>query len=167
MPRGLRQATAILCLCHLAPSASYAAGTAAGAGRWLRVAARHLFPIHGASKRALARPAVQMTDGEGVKSAHFYPIGVKGVPWGEEERVAWRAQHKMQRSYKDEVLTKIDVLRESREFVVEQYGALSCDPQRYPLFVVKSKAWDASKPTLLVTVHLCRRTRSPLCGVRM
>ena len=62
--------------------------------------------------------------------AHFYPIGVKGVPWGQDERVAWRAQHQIQRSYKDQVLSKIYALRESGKFVVEQYGALSCDPQR-------------------------------------
>jgi hypothetical protein len=65
--------------------------------------------------------------------AHFYPIGVKGVPWGQDERVSWRAQHQIQRSYKDQVLSKVYALRESGKFVVEQYGALSCDPQRCSL----------------------------------
>lgn len=83
--------------------------------------------------------------------AHFYPIGVKGVPWAEEERVAWRAQHAAKRSYRDEVLLKVDVLRDSGKFEVEQYGALSCDPDRYPLVVIKNKSWNKANPTLLVT----------------
>jgi hypothetical protein len=58
-----------------------------------------------------------------------------------------------QRSYADEVLSKIHALKgkESDTFTVEQYGALSIDPERYPLFVFKSKAWDNAKPTCLVT----------------
>ena len=34
---------------------------------------------------------------------------------------------------------------------VVPYGALSLDPARYPLFVVKTRRWEASKPSVLVT----------------
>lgn len=86
-----------------------------------------------------------------MNDAHFYPIGVKGVPWGQDERDAWKAQHKVERSYRDEVLTPLEKLKEGGKFVVERYGALSCDPESYPLLVARSKAWDAKNPTVLVT----------------
>jgi len=80
-----------------------------------------------------------------------YPVGKPGVPWQAEERVAWRERQVNQRSYADEVLSKINALKDSGKFTVEQYGALSIDPERYPLFVFKSLNWDNSKPTCLVT----------------
>jgi len=90
--------------------------------------------------------------GKSPYSTKPYPIGTPGVPWGPEERVAWlKQQTKWQRSYKDEVLTKIEALKGTGKFTVEQYGALSIDPDKYPLFAFKSKDWDAAKPTCLVT----------------
>jgi len=71
------------------------------------------------------------------------------VPWGEEERREWLAQTKIHRSYRDEVLEKLEGLRD--RYDVHQYGALSLDPGRYPLFAVQSRAWDARKPCVLVT----------------
>ena len=59
------------------------------------------------------------------------------------------AQRTLHRSYRDEVVSKVDRLR--GRFDVEQYGALSYDPDRYPLFVVKPRHWDESKPAVLVT----------------
>jgi prolyl oligopeptidase PreP (S9A serine peptidase family) len=51
------------------------------------------------------------------------------------------------------LLAKINELKTERGgmFEVEQYGSLSKDPERYPLFVVKTRAWETSKPTILVT----------------
>ena len=46
-------------------------------------------------------------------------------------------------------MTKIDALRE--RFDVQEYGALSIDPQRYPLYAVKSRDWDEDKPCVLIT----------------
>ncbi len=46
-------------------------------------------------------------------------------------------------------MTKIDALRE--RFDVEQYGALSYDEARFPLFCIKTRNWDAAKPVVLVT----------------
>ena len=80
-----------------------------------------------------------------------YPIGTPGTPWGAEERAAWLARQVNQRSYADEVLQKIDALRSKGLFTVEQYGALSVDPDRYPLFVFKTQKWDVAKPACLVT----------------
>jgi len=37
------------------------------------------------------------------------------------------------------------------DFDVEQYGALSVDKERYPLFCLKTKNWDAKKMNVLVT----------------
>jgi hypothetical protein len=81
--------------------------------------------------------------------ARAYHIGTPGQPWGEVERAQWLAERKIQRSYQDEVLSKLEPLRE--HFDVLQYGALSYDPNRYPLFAVKTRNWAAHKPTVLVT----------------
>lgn len=84
-----------------------------------------------------------------MKSGYTYPIGTPGQPWGEAERKAWCEQRDVKRSYQEEVVTKIDALRE--HFDVEQYGALSYDEARFPLFCIKTRNWDAAKPVVLVT----------------
>lgn len=84
-----------------------------------------------------------------MKSGYTYPIGTPGQPWGEAERKAWCEQRDVKRSYQEEVVTKIDALRE--RFYVEQYGALSYDEARFPLFCIKTRNWDAAKPVVLVT----------------
>ena len=82
--------------------------------------------------------------------APFYPIGIPGKPWTDVERGLWRSGTKVQRSYKDEVLDALDEL-DSNVWEVFQYGALSHDPQRYPLYGVKSRQWRGTKPHLLLT----------------
>ncbi|EPV2530109.1 M14 family metallopeptidase [Vibrio alginolyticus] len=84
-----------------------------------------------------------------MKSGYIYPIGTPGQPWNEEERKAWLATQEVKRSYQDEVVSKIDALRE--RFDVEQYGALSYNEARFPLFCIKTRNWDSTKPVLLVT----------------
>ena len=83
-------------------------------------------------------------------SEQTYPIGVPGEPWGAAEKAAWRArQHKL-RSYADEVVSKIDALRE--RFDVEQYGELDYAPDgHYPLLAIRSRDWDDALPVMLVT----------------
>ncbi|MGF1733787.1 M14 family metallopeptidase [Photobacterium satsumensis] len=81
--------------------------------------------------------------------SNTYPIGTVGQKWGEEEKAQWLAQQTIKRSYQDEVVTKIDALRD--RFDVSQYGALSYDPTKYPLLVIKSRNWSNDKPTALVT----------------
>jgi hypothetical protein len=78
-----------------------------------------------------------------------YPIGTPGQPWGPEEKAAWRARQQPQRSYRDDVLSQIEALKDF--FDVEQYGTLNYTEGRYPLFGLRSRGWDATKPTVLVT----------------
>ena len=80
-----------------------------------------------------------------------YSIGTPGKPWGDAERKQWRGRvNIVKRSYHDEVIVKLDEINKDI-FTVEQYGTLSYDPDRYKLYVVKTKSWDAEKPTVLVT----------------
>ncbi|NRF12932.1 M14 family metallopeptidase [Vibrio coralliilyticus] len=82
-------------------------------------------------------------------SSYSYPIGTPGQKWQDAERLAWREQTTIKREYQQEVVPKIQALQE--RFDIEQYGALSYDPSRYPLFCIKSKNWDSAKPVVLVT----------------
>lgn len=84
-----------------------------------------------------------------MRSSYQYPIGTPGQKWGEEERLAWREQTTIKREYQQEVVPKILALKD--RYDVEQYGALSYNVERFPLFCIKSKNWDESKPTVLVT----------------
>lgn len=78
-----------------------------------------------------------------------YKIGTPGKKWTAEDKAAWLAKQTVVRTYQQEVLDKLVPLK--KDFDVEQYGALSYDPARYPLFVVKTRHWDNAKPTILVT----------------
>ena len=83
-------------------------------------------------------------------TAPFYPIGTRGVPWGAAEKAEWRARQRKQRSYADDVVSKIDALRDRHD--VEQYGQLDYAPDgSYPLFAVRSRGWDDALPAMLVT----------------
>ncbi|WP_047042283.1 M14 family metallopeptidase [Vibrio mexicanus] len=84
-----------------------------------------------------------------MRSSYQYSIGTPGQKWGEEERLAWREQTTIKREYQQEVVPKILVLKD--RFDVEQYGALSYNAERFPLFCIKSKNWNDSKPTVLIT----------------
>ncbi|MFS1422252.1 M14 family metallocarboxypeptidase [Shewanella sp. 10N.286.48.B5] len=78
-----------------------------------------------------------------------FPIGTPGKPWNAQEKAQWLAQVTIKRSYQQEVLTKLAPLASRFEQV--QYGALAYDADKYPLFAFKSKHWDSSKKTILVT----------------
>lgn len=84
-----------------------------------------------------------------MKMHSTYPIGTVGQKWGAQERLAWREQAVIQREYQLEVVEKILAL--SGQFEMEQYGALSYDTERYPLYCLKTKRWDANKPVVLIT----------------
>ena len=78
-----------------------------------------------------------------------YPIGTPGTKWGKAEKSTWLAAQVIRRPYLEEVLQKIEVLK--TRFNVEQYGALSYSPERYPLYVLKSSNFSKKKPTILIT----------------
>jgi hypothetical protein len=81
--------------------------------------------------------------------ARPYPVGTRGVPWGDAERAAWLARQRRQRSYADDVLAA--EARLSGRFDVVRYGRLDCDPQRYPLLAYRSRDWRDDRPVALVT----------------
>jgi hypothetical protein len=81
--------------------------------------------------------------------ASDYPIGSPGVPWGDAERAEWLSRQRIQRSYREDVLDKLPAL--AGQFSLEQYGALSVDIDRYPLFLLKSSDWNPRLPIALVT----------------
>ncbi|NVK24411.1 MAG: M14 family metallocarboxypeptidase [Gammaproteobacteria bacterium] len=82
-----------------------------------------------------------------------YPIGKKGKPWQAEEKQQWFAAQTVKRSYRQEVVNKIEQLAQQHQdsLTLEQYGALSISPEKYPLYIFKSKNWQANLPTFLVT----------------
>ncbi len=79
-----------------------------------------------------------------------YPIGTPGEPWAQAHKLLWRAAQRKHRSYADDVLSVVEQLR--RCFDVQQYGELDYGADgRYPLFALRSKGWDDSLPSALVT----------------
>lgn len=70
-------------------------------------------------------------------------------PWGSDEKTNWFTQQTIKRSYATDVVTRIEALKAA--FEVTQYGALSLDPRRYPLFSVRTRNFDPAKKTILVT----------------
>lgn len=79
-----------------------------------------------------------------------YPIGTPGMPWGDAEKSEWRATQRKRRSYADEVLSRIDALR--ADWDVVHYGTLDYGVDgTFPLFALRSSAWDDSLPVGLVT----------------
>lgn len=74
----------------------------------------------------------------------------KGItPWGEKEKAAWLSRQIVRRSYEDEVLAKIESLK--ADFDVSQYGTLSINPERYPLFILKTRNWNENNNNILIT----------------
>ncbi len=84
-----------------------------------------------------------------MQTKEFYPIGVAGQKWQDAERKRWRDSTSIKRSYHEEVVSKIFALK--HRFQIEQYGALSYETERYPLFCIKSNNWDTNKPVVLIT----------------
>jgi len=82
-----------------------------------------------------------------------YPIGTPGTPWGDAERTAWRARQAIRRSYADEVVAPLmSNLPAQAELL--SYGSLDyarLGLPTYALHAVRSRAWDAARPTVLVT----------------
>ena len=78
-----------------------------------------------------------------------YPIGILGQQWQAAEKAQWLAIQTVKRSYKIEILDKLECLKEKYDF--HQYGALSLDENRYPLFALQSKHWQSNRKTVLVT----------------
>jgi hypothetical protein len=78
-----------------------------------------------------------------------YPIGTPGLPWGPAEVAAWLSRQIARRSYEVDVCKAIHAMGD--RFEVVQYGRLDHDPERFPLFALRSRPWDDSLPVALVT----------------
>lgn len=78
-----------------------------------------------------------------------YPIGTVGIPWGKPERALWLARQTKQRSYAEDVLSKLESLR--THFDLIDYGQIVYGSENYPLIALKSLSWQDSKPVVLVT----------------
>jgi hypothetical protein len=76
-------------------------------------------------------------------------MGTPGTPWGAAEFNQWRARLLRQRSYHDDVVAKIDALRE--RFDVIAYGDIAYNEERFTLHAVRSRAWNPALPIALVT----------------
>ena len=76
-------------------------------------------------------------------------IGIPGQVWTSVERTAWLASRIKQRSYADDVLTRIYALR--ARFDVAQYGQVGYQGVVHPLFAVRSRNWNETLPVALVT----------------
>lgn len=82
-------------------------------------------------------------------SERFYPIGTPGTPWSDSEKAEWLGRQSRQRSYRDDVLSAIDGLRD--RFDVVQYGQLDYDGESFPLYALHSRDWRDDLPVVLVT----------------
>lgn len=79
----------------------------------------------------------------------FYPIGTPGEPWTDVDKAQWFASCTIQRSYRADVLTRLEALDDAYQVI--QYGALSIDPGRYPLFAVQLTSSRQGAPWALIT----------------
>jgi hypothetical protein len=82
-----------------------------------------------------------------------YPIGTPGTPWGAAEKSAWLARQAVKRSYDAEVVQRLKAglpaQGELFTYGVLDYARLGL--ASYPLHAVRSRGWDAGRPTVLVT----------------
>lgn len=84
-----------------------------------------------------------------MNTQNAYPIGTPGEPWGEKEKAQWFERQSVKRSYHQEVVSKLENLRQ--RFTLIRYGGLSQSKVRYPLYAVKIGKWDGAKPGILIT----------------
>lgn len=82
-------------------------------------------------------------------SESTYPIGTPGTPWGAAERAQWLAAQSRRRSYLDDVVEVIDGLSDG--FEVVEYGVLTYGDERFPLYALRTRAWNDALPVALVT----------------
>ena len=79
----------------------------------------------------------------------FYPIGTPGQVWGPAEIAQWRACQTQQRNYADDVVARMERLRD--QWDVMEYGELVYGEEAFPLLAVRSRHWQTALPTVFVT----------------
>lgn len=68
--------------------------------------------------------------------------------WTDKDVRDWRKMQKVQRSYQEDVVSKIKEL--SDRFAITQYGELAYE-KKYPLYLIQSKKINPSNPNILIT----------------
>ena len=76
-------------------------------------------------------------------------IGVPGKPWGEAERDQWRALQIAQRSYAEDVVSRMDALAD--RFERDTYGQIEYGSDTYDLHAFRGGEMDPALPTALIT----------------
>ncbi len=71
------------------------------------------------------------------------------TPWNQTDKENWFKEQTIKRSYQAEVVTKIKELH--NDFEITQYGALTLNPEKYPVFIITPKIFDPNKKTVLIT----------------
>lgn len=82
-------------------------------------------------------------------SSSFYPIGIPGQPWGDDERAQWRASQPRQRRYQEDVVPRIDALAD--RFEIRPYGQIDYAGEHYTLRALRNGSPDPALPTALIT----------------
>jgi hypothetical protein len=70
-------------------------------------------------------------------------------PWSQADKENWFRGQTIQRSYADQVVSKVQALRSA--FEVTQYGALKVAATEYPVFIIRSKTFSPERKTVLIT----------------
>ncbi len=90
--------------------------------------------------------------------AFAFAIGEPGKPWGLAEKKEWRDTRIKQRCYFEDVVPRVEALRENHSFVVTQYGDLphytdedDDKTKSFPLFAMRTRDWSREKPCIFVT----------------
>jgi hypothetical protein len=97
----------------------------------------------------LRYPSSRPVEDNNMSGVPPYAIGTPGQPWGAAERADWLTYQQVQRSYANEVLAKIDALRETLD--VEQYGRLDYASGPYALMIMRTRDWQVGRPCALIT----------------
>ena len=84
-----------------------------------------------------------------MNTSNEYPIGRANKAWNASDKAQWLSAQTVKRLYQDEVLIKLENLK--NQFEIEKYGALAYAPEKYPLFIAKTRNWDKHKPYVLIT----------------
>lgn len=80
----------------------------------------------------------------------FHPVGTPGQPWGAAEKTQWLSSLRVQRSYAEDVLERVNAL--GSRFDLVPYGELDYGQQgRYRLVALRSPDWRDDLPIMLVT----------------
>ena len=78
-----------------------------------------------------------------------YSIGVPGIAWGNTEKAQWLSRQIIKRSYEADVRCRLESLASAYDVV--EYGRLKYNPDKYPLFAIKTRRWQDNLPCALVT----------------